>query len=94
VLRTQIKTANERIGTIKYDETTIADQQKRYAELVAASKGVQAEVVERTRQMQLLSEELARAYPDAEHESPHNIGLDALLAAAGRRFGAELGIPL
>jgi len=60
-LRTQIKTANERIGTIKYDETTIAEQQKRYAELVAASKGVQAEVVERTRQMQLLSEELARS---------------------------------
>ena len=61
VLRTQIKTAHERIGSVKYDETTITEQQKRYAELVAASKSVAAEVVERTRQMQTLSEELARS---------------------------------
>src|SRR6185436_6976308 len=35
--------------------------QKRYAEPVAASRSVAAEVVERTRQMQALSEELARS---------------------------------
>ena len=47
--------------SVKYDEATVAEQQKRYAELVAASKAVAADVAERTRQMQSLSEELARS---------------------------------
>ena len=45
----------------RYDEATIVDQQKRLAELVAASKAVAADVAERSRQMQVLSEDLARS---------------------------------
>ena len=39
----------------------IVDQEKRYVELVAASRAVTTEVAERSRQMQVLSEELARS---------------------------------
>ena len=61
VLRTQIETAHERIASVKYDEATVAEQQKRYAELVVVSKAVAVDVAERARQMQILSEELARS---------------------------------
>src|SRR5204862_8322910 len=57
----EISTAHQRIGTIAHDEATIADQQRRFAELVTQSKQVAAEVAERTRQMQALSEDIARS---------------------------------
>src|SRR5262249_10964115 len=60
-LRTSIGTAHERINGVKFDEATVADQEKRLAELVSASKAVATEVAERARQMQTLSEELARS---------------------------------
>ena len=60
-LRTDIKTAQERIGSIKYDESAIAVQTTRFAELVEASRAVANDVAERTREMQSLSEELARS---------------------------------
>jgi chromosome segregation ATPase len=60
-LRTQIATAQDRIGSVKYDAETIIEQERRFAELVAASEGVAAEVAQRTHQMQTLSEELGRS---------------------------------
>src|SRR5438552_217780 len=60
-LKTEIGTASERINGVKHDEATVAEQEKRFAELLASSKGVAGEVAERARQMQKLSEELARS---------------------------------
>ena len=60
-LRTEIAGAQERIARVKHDEETVAAQEARYAELVEASRGVATDVAERTRQMQTLSEELARS---------------------------------
>jgi chromosome segregation ATPase len=60
-LKKEIATANERIQSIKYDETTITEQEKRFAELVSASRVVATDVAERGRQMQALSEALARS---------------------------------
>ena len=60
-LRTDIATARDRMSDVKYDEVTIVDQQKRLAELVAASRAVAADVAERSRQMHALSEDLARS---------------------------------
>ena len=60
-LRTQIHIAQDRIATVKYDESTILDQQKRFEELVAASRTIATDAAERTRQMQALSEELGRS---------------------------------
>ena len=51
----------ERIGRIKHDEEFVAAQQARFAELVEASRAVAGDVADRTRQMQALSEELARS---------------------------------
>lgn len=61
MLKAEIGRAHERIQTVKADESTIAEQEKRFTELVAAGKAVAVEVFERTRQMQVLSEELARS---------------------------------
>ena len=60
-VKTDITTAHGRIDGVKFDEATVAEQERRFVELVAASKGAVTEVNERTRQMQLLSEELARS---------------------------------
>ena len=46
---------------MKHDEATVIEQEARFAELVEAEPGVAADVAERTRQMQTLSEELARS---------------------------------
>ena len=48
-LHRQIEVAQERIGSLKYDEGTIAAQQKQFAELVAASRTVAVDVAEGTR---------------------------------------------
>lgn len=61
MLKEEVGKAHERIQTVKADESTMAEQEKRFTELVAASKAVAVEVFERTRQMQVLSEELARS---------------------------------
>jgi hypothetical protein len=37
------------------------EQEKRFADLLASSRAIAAEVADRTRQMQALSEELARS---------------------------------
>lgn len=60
-LKSELTGAHERIAAVKHDETAMAEQEKRFAELLAASKAVAADVADRTRQMQTLSEELARA---------------------------------
>ena len=60
-LRSEIKGAQERIGRVKHDEETVAVQETRHAELVEASRAIAADIAERTRQMQTLSEELARS---------------------------------
>jgi chromosome segregation ATPase len=59
-LKTEIDGANDRLGRLEYDEATVTEHEKRYAELVASSRAVATEVAERTRQMQGLSEELTR----------------------------------
>jgi chromosome segregation ATPase len=59
-LKKEIGTAQERIGGVKFDEATVAEQERRLAELVTASRTVATDVAERSRQMQGLSEELAR----------------------------------
>src|SRR4029078_5023419 len=60
-LKTELTTADERLSTISYNETTVREQRDRLAQLVASSKSVAAEVSERSRQMQLLSEDLSRS---------------------------------
>jgi hypothetical protein len=59
-LKKEIGTAQERIGGVMFDEATVAEQERRLVELVAASRTVATDVAERSRQMQGLSEELAR----------------------------------
>src|SRR4029077_5412236 len=51
----------KRLDGTRFSEAAIIEQEKRYVELVAASKVATAEVAERTRQMQVLGEELARS---------------------------------
>src|SRR5262249_9805366 len=46
---------------VKYDESTIREHQDRLAQLIATSKSVAADVAERSRQMQALSDELSRS---------------------------------
>ncbi|HEV8346927.1 MAG TPA: hypothetical protein VGQ16_10155 [Vicinamibacterales bacterium] len=60
-LKAQITAAEGRLNSVQFTEAAVIDQEKRYAELVAASKAVATEVGERTRQMQGLAEELARS---------------------------------
>src|SRR5207247_389359 len=60
-LKSDVRTAQERIGIIKSDEATVAEQETRFAELLSASKTIGTEVAERMRQMQALSEEIARS---------------------------------
>src|SRR5207247_6139 len=57
-LKSDITTARDRLNGVKFDEATVAEQEKRFADLLAASKTVATEVAERTRQMHTLSEEL------------------------------------
>jgi chromosome segregation ATPase len=59
-LKLGISTAKERLDTVKFDEATVSEQAKHLADLVASSRIAAAEVTERTRQMQTLSEALAR----------------------------------
>ena len=65
------------------------EQEKRYAELVAASKAVATDVAERTRQMQALGEELARSTKSQGRDcSPNSIasrGVSATRSARSRR---------
>src|SRR5215470_12891159 len=60
-LRKEIKTAQERIDSVKVDKDTITAQTARFGELVEASRDIASDVAERTRQMQALSEELIRS---------------------------------
>ena len=60
-LRAEIGAAEERLDGTKFNEAAVVEQEKRYVELVTASRTVATEVAERTRQMQALSEELARS---------------------------------
>src|SRR6185436_18507921 len=46
---------------VKFTEAAALEQEKRYVDLVAASRVVTLEVAERTRQMQTLSEDLGRS---------------------------------
>src|SRR5207302_9458816 len=46
---------------VKFDEATVTEQETRFAELLAASKTIGAVVAERMRQMQALSEDIARS---------------------------------
>ena len=60
-LKAEITAIEGRLGTVKFSESVAIEQEKRYAELVAAGKAVATEVAERTRQMHGLAEELARS---------------------------------
>src|SRR5262245_22504148 len=60
-LKTEISAVEGRLGAVKFNEAAAIEQEQRYVELVAASGAVANEVAERTRQMQGLAEELARA---------------------------------
>ena len=60
-LRTDVSATAEQVSSVKYDEATIAEQQKRLVELVTTGQAVAADVAERSRQMQMLSEDLARS---------------------------------
>jgi len=60
-LKTEITVVEGRLGTIEFSEAAVIEQEKRYTELVAASRAVATDVAERTRQMQGLAEELARS---------------------------------
>jgi chromosome segregation ATPase len=59
-LRTEVRTAGDQLKAVKYDEATIAEQEKQLSNLVAASRTAAAEVADHTRQLQGLSEDLAR----------------------------------
>src|SRR5262249_40841883 len=60
-LRTEVGGASERINTVKLDEAAVLEQEKRLTELTSAGRAIAADVAERVRQMQALSEELARS---------------------------------
>src|SRR2546422_6160241 len=60
-LKAEITAVEGRLGSVKFSEAAAIDQEKRYTELVVASKAIATEVAERTRQMQGLAEELARS---------------------------------
>ena len=60
-LKTEISAAEMRLDGTKFNESAIIEQEKRYVELVAASRAVATDVAERSRQMQALGEELARS---------------------------------
>ncbi len=60
-LQTDVEKAQARLEEVKRDEADVAEQEKRFVELLAASRGVSTEVAERVRQMQALSEELGRS---------------------------------
>jgi chromosome segregation ATPase len=60
-LKTEIAAAEKRLDGTTFSKAAIIEQEKRYVELVAASKTVATDVAERTRQMQALGEELARS---------------------------------
>src|SRR4029077_10914031 len=51
----------KRLDGTTFTEAAVLEQEKRYVELVAAGTVMATEVAERTRQMQALSEELARS---------------------------------
>jgi hypothetical protein len=59
-LQSNVAATHERLDKVKLDEGTIVEQERRLTELVTAGRAVAAEVAERTRQMQGLSEELSR----------------------------------
>ena len=59
-VKTEVAAAHDRILKVRLDDQTMAAQEKRFAELVAASQSVATEVAERTRQIQALGAELAR----------------------------------
>jgi twitching motility protein PilT len=60
-LRADISAAEVRLAGAKFNEGAIVEQEKRYTELAAAGKTAAKEVAERSRQMQALTEELARS---------------------------------
>src|SRR6185436_18565516 len=60
-LKGEISAAEKRLDGTKFNEAAVVEQEKRYVELVEASKAVANEVAERARQMQALAEELARS---------------------------------
>ncbi|HEY2152432.1 MAG TPA: hypothetical protein VGH34_16605 [Vicinamibacterales bacterium] len=60
-LKVDITAAEERLKGAQFTQAATLEQEKRFAELVAAGKAVAADVADRTRQMQILGEELARS---------------------------------
>src|SRR5262249_38903909 len=60
-LKREIVAAEARLDSTEFTEAAVLEQQKRYAELAAASRAAASEVAERTRQMQTLAEELSRS---------------------------------
>ena len=60
-LQQDIERVQARLGEVQRDEATVTEQEKHFAELLTQSRGVAAEVAERVRQMQSLSEELGRS---------------------------------
>ncbi len=60
-LQTAITAHEGRLGAMTFTEATAVEQEKRYAELVSASRIIVAEVAERSRQMQTLGEQMGLA---------------------------------
>lgn len=61
VLKSEIEKAFSRLKTVQRDDLVVAEQEKRLTDLLEATRAISAEVTERQRQIQSLSEELNRS---------------------------------
>ena len=61
MLKSQIEKVHARFVAAQQEEATLADQEKRLAEMLAASRNASGEAAERLKQVQGLAEEVGRS---------------------------------